>query len=131
MTAAILVTAAGLFGLQACRDVESEKIDQVNDLIHQLSGSVALVNCQFGAGGSAPNWKTGILSATGRIRRSEPVMASGPLACPGGCTRQAGKPVCHDSLESCLPPAPPLPPNPRGFAHEIRISNYFRGILRG
>jgi hypothetical protein len=33
MTAAILVTAAALFGLQACRDVESEKIDYVNDLI--------------------------------------------------------------------------------------------------
>jgi hypothetical protein len=31
--AATLATAAALFGLQACRDVESEKIDQVNDLI--------------------------------------------------------------------------------------------------
>ena len=31
--AAILATAAARFGLQACRDVESEKVDHVNDLI--------------------------------------------------------------------------------------------------
>jgi hypothetical protein len=33
MTAAIWATAAALSVLQACRDVESEKIDHVNDLI--------------------------------------------------------------------------------------------------
>jgi hypothetical protein len=37
-TAAILATAAARFGLQACRDVESEKIDHVNDLIRQFCG---------------------------------------------------------------------------------------------
>jgi hypothetical protein len=37
MTAAILATAAAVFELQACRDVESEKIDQVNELYDQLS----------------------------------------------------------------------------------------------
>jgi len=33
-----LATAAARFGLQARRDVESEKIDQVNDLIRRFCG---------------------------------------------------------------------------------------------
>lgn len=49
MTAAILVTAAALFGLQACRDVESEKIDHVNDLIRRFSGLSVSVDRQLGA----------------------------------------------------------------------------------
>jgi hypothetical protein len=36
MTVAILATAAALFGLQACRDVEAEKIHHVNDLIQRF-----------------------------------------------------------------------------------------------
>ena len=40
MTAAIWATAAALSVLQACRDVESEKIDHVNDLIRRFSGLV-------------------------------------------------------------------------------------------
>ena len=38
MTAAILARGAEQSGLQACRDVESEKIDEVNELIQRFSG---------------------------------------------------------------------------------------------
>src|ERR1044071_7727309 len=43
MMAAILAAAAALFGLQACRDVESEKTDQVNHLIPRYSIPLLLV----------------------------------------------------------------------------------------
>jgi len=42
MTAAILATGEALFGLQACRDVESENMDHVNDLIQRLSSPDSL-----------------------------------------------------------------------------------------
>jgi hypothetical protein len=48
MTAATLATVAALFGLQACRDLESEKIDYVNDLIQRFSGPVVSVDRQSG-----------------------------------------------------------------------------------
>jgi hypothetical protein len=38
--------AAGL-ELQACRDVESKKVDQVNEVYDQLFGIIVLVDCQL------------------------------------------------------------------------------------
>jgi hypothetical protein len=42
MTAATLATVAALSGLQACRDVESEKVAQVNELIQRSLGQDSL-----------------------------------------------------------------------------------------
>jgi hypothetical protein len=71
MTAATLATAAAAFGLQACRDVESKKIDHVNVLVLRFSGLVLSVDDQLGTrikDAGARVGRLALLKGEGRVR---------------------------------------------------------------